>query len=107
MTIPSPAALLSGCTVIQSATIFYPLDKVPDLERHQRRPIRPRQVKVHAVKTNNGPWELHSPTVLGGEVLKNGAVGLAEREHAVYRDAPEWLAEVVASIAAALNGVDG
>lgn len=100
-----PAEVLAGCTVFQSATIFYPLNEVPDFDRISRRSIRPRQVKIHASRTNTGPWELSTPVVIGREVLKSGALGGTEREQAVYFEQPPWLAEVVAHVEARLNAV--
>lgn len=101
-----PAEALAGCTVLQSATIFYPLNEVPDLDRTRRRAIRPRQVKIHATRTNAGPWELSTPVVIGREVLKNGALGSSDREQAVYFEQPPWLAEVVDHVDARLNALE-
>lgn len=97
-----PAHALPGCTVIQSATIFYPLNEVPDLETYHRLAIRPEQVKIHATKTDAGPWKISTPVVIGRNVLKSGALG-ADCEKAVYHDQPEWLVGVVAYVGRALN----
>jgi hypothetical protein len=102
-----PPALLTACTVLQSVTIFYPLSQVPDLERgNVRRPIRPRQVKIFARRTNGSPWYISSPIVLGHEVCKGGRLGTAERHHACVfeNEHPQWLTDVVASVRAALEG---
>lgn len=98
-----PAETLTGCTVLQSATIFYPLNEVPDLERSGRRAIRPRQVKIHVTRTNGGPWELSLPVVIGREVLKNGALGSTDRAQVIVFDQPQWLAEVMEHVEARLN----
>lgn len=100
-----PAAALAGCTVMQSITVFYPLNpRVPDLERRGRRTLRPRQVMIHAARTNRTPWTLNAPAVIGREILSTGALSSRVTTVKAVLDEPPWLTEVVASVEAALNG---
>lgn len=102
-----PAAALAGCTVMQSITVFYPLNpRVPDLERRGRRAVRPRQVMIQAARTNRTPWTLNAPAVIGREVLASGALSSRETTVKGVLDEPPWLTDVVASVEAALNGSD-
>lgn len=100
-----PTAALAGCTVMQSITVFYPVQDVPDLERRGRRTLRPRQVMIQAARTNRTPWTLNAASVIGREILKNGALSSVELTIKAVLDEPQWLTDVVASVEAALNGV--
>jgi hypothetical protein len=95
--------ILPGCSVKQSVTIEYPLDAVPKLKRVGRRPLKPNRVILSADRAGNDPWKLHTPLVIGREILVSGRLSSVEHTAAAFYNQPSWLVDIVEHVEARLN----